>query len=746
MSEVQSRPSGRGRSSVRGRGGFRGAPRSKHPNGDSSAVVDHTADEGELAELKKTYRAQLSTLKEMFPDWTDMDLLLGLQDSDGDLERTIDKITEENKTPPVVSEDPEPQLTPSKDELTEENVEHLPDATEQPALTETVASTIDASSVIGNATPAGQSTPAALPRPPMGGYAATALKATATPGRSASYQRRLFEQHEAVVMPGHNAVDRAAVQFGSLGLNGDADADLDVDEEREAAETRQQPPQHSPTGQPRTSLPPVPRHTSASAEQAPLEAVPTPKQAPGLPPVPQQQSPSTTLGGAPGLTQGAPGNQQYNQFSRYGQSAEATAPTQQKSYDPFGHQAPHSTPFETYPSQSQGPSQQPQPAPSGLGGYTSTPNDLTSYYTTDHQRTQYQNYYNNSYGQPGQQPATSQDAGAGQQRAGSAFGSASGEPAFPASQAQQPQSRYTDAQNSGNNTPNPVSSGQHGAQSQQTGHNLHQQHSGHGGYGGYNHPYYSQPYYQSYMNQMNQYGGGYGNQGYGPYGGGGKSGMHNQPHYGYGMSPQSSFDQHSSSPANAGGFGHSSVQGREGGLGGGFGDYGRSGSTQPSSQQHGASGFGGASEGFGRQQSGFQSQSQYGQQQQQQSGQQSGTEDSLKPFGESKSNAGPSPSLNQPGRPGSATNTSGAGNAGLPAPQSHQQGFSGGYPNHLSGQNSQYGGGLGGLGGGHQGGQGHQGQHQAHQGQGYGFGGGYGGYNNSGGYNRGGWSSNYQGH
>jgi len=213
----------------------------------------------------------------------------------------------------------------------------------------------------------------------------------------------------------------------------------------------------------------------------------------------------------------------------------------------------------------------------------------------------------------------------------------------------------------------------------------------------------------------------------------GKGGMYNQPHPGYSMGSQNAYDQHSSSPANAGGFNRDSV------LGSGLGDYGRSGSTQPSqTQQTGSGAFGGVNDPFGRSQSGFPGQNQpYGQQQ---SGQQISTEDSLKPFGESKPSAGPSPSaLGQSGRPGSATNTTGQGaQTGLPPPQSHQQGFSG-YPGHLGqmGQTSQYGGGLGGLGG-------HTAGAQSHQGGGYGggygssFGNSYGSYNG-----RGGWGGNY---
>ncbi len=51
-------------------------------------------DEGELGDLKKMYATQLSTIKEMFPDWTDEDLVFALQETNGDLVRTIDRISE----------------------------------------------------------------------------------------------------------------------------------------------------------------------------------------------------------------------------------------------------------------------------------------------------------------------------------------------------------------------------------------------------------------------------------------------------------------------------------------------------------------------------------------------------------------------------------------------------------------------------------------------------------------------------
>jgi hypothetical protein len=98
MSEVQSRPA-RGRSTARGGGrgghGSRGPRSNKQTNGEhSSSNIDTSADQGELGELKRQYSSQLSTLKELFPDWADVDLVLALQENDGDLQGTIEKISE----------------------------------------------------------------------------------------------------------------------------------------------------------------------------------------------------------------------------------------------------------------------------------------------------------------------------------------------------------------------------------------------------------------------------------------------------------------------------------------------------------------------------------------------------------------------------------------------------------------------------------------------------------------------------
>jgi len=101
MSEVQSRPPGpRGRGSSRGgRGGYssrggRGGSRTTKPeNPDNLAPTSHE-DEGEIGGLKKKYASSLPTLKELFLDWTDEDLVFALEDANGDLENAIERITE----------------------------------------------------------------------------------------------------------------------------------------------------------------------------------------------------------------------------------------------------------------------------------------------------------------------------------------------------------------------------------------------------------------------------------------------------------------------------------------------------------------------------------------------------------------------------------------------------------------------------------------------------------------------------
>jgi len=106
MSEVQSRPAApRGRGSARGgRGGFssrggRGG-RGHATNGDKTdSTTAPIEDDGEVGQLKKKYGSKVTTIKEMFPDWTDEDVVFALQETDGDLETTVDRITDGMKTP-----------------------------------------------------------------------------------------------------------------------------------------------------------------------------------------------------------------------------------------------------------------------------------------------------------------------------------------------------------------------------------------------------------------------------------------------------------------------------------------------------------------------------------------------------------------------------------------------------------------------------------------------------------------------
>lgn len=107
MSEVQSRPSApRGRGGSRGgRGGFssRGARggRGHATNGDKTenTTAASIEDDGEVGQLKKKFGNDVNTIKEMFPDWTDEDVVLALQETNGDLLITVDRITNGMNSP-----------------------------------------------------------------------------------------------------------------------------------------------------------------------------------------------------------------------------------------------------------------------------------------------------------------------------------------------------------------------------------------------------------------------------------------------------------------------------------------------------------------------------------------------------------------------------------------------------------------------------------------------------------------------
>ena len=98
MADVQTRPQ-RGRTSGRGgRGTFggRGGAQSNRTriNGDGFYEKSKPQEEGELGDLRRQYSQELSSLKDMFPVWSDEDLLYALRDNEGNLQETAIHITE----------------------------------------------------------------------------------------------------------------------------------------------------------------------------------------------------------------------------------------------------------------------------------------------------------------------------------------------------------------------------------------------------------------------------------------------------------------------------------------------------------------------------------------------------------------------------------------------------------------------------------------------------------------------------
>ncbi|KAF4983244.1 hypothetical protein FZEAL_1282 [Fusarium zealandicum] len=628
--------------------------------------------------------------------------------------------------------EPEVALLPSKDELTETNLEQVVDDS-QPPPTGTAASTAADSwdprqnSTSAAVTPLSAAQQQHAPqRLDSSGFAATAAKATTerttrVPSHH-HHQRRVLDQEEAVRMPGNREVDRAAVQFGAFSLNG---AEEDIDGDREEPETRAQPPADSPVAHPRTSLPP--------ATQAAIPDAFPQKPASTVTPIAAPTGKTAHLGSTPDLGANdfvAPASQTQaqipgaQQFGRFGQAGvQDAAAASQKPLDPFNQQSTPSSqpPFDNYSAQT---SQPQQPG----GAFSSAPSDYASYYTANQPDRNPYNYYGQQFGQQGGQQGQ-QDATASQQRSFGGYGASQADnlSQYPQSGALHNQPRFggsaNDAQTSGNSTPNPTSQAQQ-QQPQQPAQQQPAQGSqpqSHGQqYPGYNHPYYSNPYYHQYYS-------GYGQGGFGPYG---KGGMYGQP---YGITPNAPYD-HSSSPA---GFGQSSLH-RDSGLGSGLGDYGRVATSQAGSQPGlGGSAFGSTHDSFARGASSFQSQGQSFSQIQPGT---AGSADELKPFGEAKAGSGPSPSIGG-ARPGSATNAP-AAQSGLPPPQNSQMGGYGGYPSHLQGHGL-HGSNAYGMGGNAAASQ-HGNSPYGSYGQGFGSGGYYGGgQQQQQQQQRGGWGGNY---
>lgn len=104
MAEVQPRGSGtRGRGGFRGgRGGFRGGrhpSRSQHKADNEQENIPPTSleDQGEVGELKKKFGDKVPLLKEICPGWSDEDLVYALNETDGDVNEAVDRISSGKK-------------------------------------------------------------------------------------------------------------------------------------------------------------------------------------------------------------------------------------------------------------------------------------------------------------------------------------------------------------------------------------------------------------------------------------------------------------------------------------------------------------------------------------------------------------------------------------------------------------------------------------------------------------------------
>lgn len=99
MSEVQSTRTGnsRGRGGFRGgRGGYRGGrnPSRTHKDNEQENMPPTTLeDEGDVGELKRKFGDQIPLLREVCPGWSDEDLVFALEETNGDLEAAVDRIS-----------------------------------------------------------------------------------------------------------------------------------------------------------------------------------------------------------------------------------------------------------------------------------------------------------------------------------------------------------------------------------------------------------------------------------------------------------------------------------------------------------------------------------------------------------------------------------------------------------------------------------------------------------------------------
>ena len=102
MSEVNTRPLGpRGRGTSRGGGrgsfsnrGGRGGSRATNGAQQEAVGAPSREEDGDIGELKSKYAGKIEPIKEMFPDWTEQDIAFALDETSGDLEGTVERISE----------------------------------------------------------------------------------------------------------------------------------------------------------------------------------------------------------------------------------------------------------------------------------------------------------------------------------------------------------------------------------------------------------------------------------------------------------------------------------------------------------------------------------------------------------------------------------------------------------------------------------------------------------------------------
>ncbi|KAL6403280.1 hypothetical protein AUP68_12620 [Ilyonectria robusta] len=724
MSDATSRPSAsRGRGSGRGgRGGFAGRG-GRRTNGDKP---EHKGDEslgafddegGDFGELRKQYGDKTSVIREMFPDWSEVDVLFALQETNGDENEAVTRIAEGSISQwGEVSKPKKTSRAKAKDQI--------------PAPSST-----DASST--------------APRTARGGRAVS--EGGRGRGRATERGGRSTRGRPAQAPPTNGARNKEnqelSIPTEESSAWGNEKPKADVTEEKETVVETTAPP--AAAEPPKPAAPPVvddsqppPTGTAASTAADSWDPRQTPGNLTATPLSAAQQQHLTQRPDASGFAASAakataertirtpthhhhqrrvldqeeavrmPGNREVDrtavQFGAFslnggeedvdGDREEPETRAQPPADSPVAHprtslppvaQPPVPEPFSQKPATTSVP---PIAAPAGKA----TPTHMSqSNFTNNHSAsvaaasqapvpTQPAVPNPQQFGRFGQ--AGAQDAAAAPQKPLDPFtqqNTPSSQPPFDnfsaqTSQPQQPGGAFSSAPSDyasyyTANQPdrNPYNYygqqfGQQGAQGQQDAAAPSQRPFG--GYGA------SQADNLSHNPYYHQYYSGYGQGGFGPYG---KGGMYGQS---YGVPPNAPYD-HTSSPAA---FAQSSLH-RESGLGSGLGDYGRAASSQAGSQPGlGGSSFGSVHDSFARGASSFQSQGQSFNSQAQPSA--TAATDELKPFGESKTSSGPSPSMGG-ARPGSATNTGPAAQSGLPPPQNSQMGAYGGYPSHLQGHN-----------------------------------------------------------